>query len=150
MTDALNKPESESSMKSDPTVDESAQVDPFQEERECAIVDAASAWVRENYSDLFTDGPVVTGFDAFVAGVHAAASLPRVHRIGVFDYESLVECLKSNFERAFPGETMRDPQDAIQRMAAEVMTLRKAEMDRARKQVHDELADAYRPSPKWD
>lgn len=43
--------------------------------------------------------------------------------IGVHDYESLVGCLKDNYERAFPGETMRDPQDAIQRLAATVMTL---------------------------
>ena len=41
--------------------------------------------------------------------------------IGVYDYNSLVECLGINFAEAFPDETMRDPQDAIQRMAATIM-----------------------------
>lgn len=43
------------------------------------------------------------------------------HRIGVHDYESLVECLKSNWEQAFPDMPFRDPQDAIQMLAATVM-----------------------------
>lgn len=50
----------------------------------------------------------------------------RPHKIGVFDYESLVECLRVNFEQAFTGESFRDPQDAIQRMAAQIMEDRRA------------------------
>jgi hypothetical protein len=67
---------------------------------------------------------------------------PRPHRIGIWDYESLVECLKSNFEAAFPGETMRDPQDAIQRLAATVMEMRTAEHAIA------QLADHYNALPE--
>jgi hypothetical protein len=50
----------------------------------------------------------------------------RPHRIGVWDYESAIECLKSNWEQAFPNEPFRDPQDAIQRMAATIMQSRQA------------------------
>ena len=117
----LNKHESENSTTLDPTVDESPRVDPFQEARDRAI-----EIVQKLYWDSLprsTHPYWMAGVidDAFRAGVEAAAALPRVHRIGVFDYDSLVECLKSNFERAFPGEPFRDPQDAIQQLAAVVM-----------------------------
>ncbi len=46
-------------------------------------------------------------------------------RIGVYDYDSLVACLRSNYELAFPGEWAGDPQDMIQRMAAEIQNWRR-------------------------
>ena len=115
MPDRLNKHEPESSKTLDPTVDESAAANPFQKIRDEAIVSA--------FSQLGGNRCIFPGdfFDAFRAGVEAAALIPRVHRIGAFDYDSLVECLKSNFELAFHGYEMRDPQDAIQMLAATVM-----------------------------
>ena len=52
-------------------------------------------------------------------------TLTRPHRIGVWDYDSLVECLKSHFAEAFPGATFRDPQDAIQLLAGTLMECRR-------------------------
>lgn len=48
----------------------------------------------------------------------------EVERIGVFNYQSLLACLNHTHERIF-GEPMRDPQDAIQRMEAEINALRR-------------------------
>ena len=56
--------------------------------------------------------------------VYNDAQTAGTPRIGVHDFDSLCACLKHNFEQAFPGETMRDPQDAIQRMAAAVILAR--------------------------
>ncbi len=47
------------------------------------------------------------------------------YRIGVYDYNSLVACLRSNFQMLFPTDTARDPQDMIQFMAAELQELRR-------------------------
>ena len=54
---------------------------------------------------------------------------PWPQRIGVYDYDSLVACLKSNFSLAFPDyespdDPLPDPQDMIQLMAAEIQHLR--------------------------
>lgn len=114
MPDRLNKHVSQNSPTLDPTVDESDRV-AFQKAREEAI---AIDFIRIGGRRYTFPGDF---FDAFRAGVEAAATLPRAHRIGVFDYDSLVECLKSNFESTFRGESFRDPQDAIQRMGAEVV-----------------------------
>jgi hypothetical protein len=49
-------------------------------------------------------------------------SLPR---IGVYDYESCVRCLTSNWKKVFPQYPPTDPQDMIQRMAWEIQNLRR-------------------------
>ena len=50
----------------------------------------------------------------------------KPQRIGVYDYDSLVECLRTNFEKvAADPEQIRDPQDMIQLMAAEIQNLRR-------------------------
>ena len=120
--DALNEHEPESSMTLDPPVDESARVEVFQQQRDLAIEQAYLRWRRK-----FASGETQPVFQsaAFHAGVEAAASLPRVHRIGVFDYDSLVECLRTNFSLCFPGTDMRDPQNGIQLLAAFLMEARK-------------------------
>jgi hypothetical protein len=46
-------------------------------------------------------------------------------RIGVYDYNSLVDCLRSNFETALPGWVSNDPQNMIQLMVAEIQELRR-------------------------
>jgi hypothetical protein len=46
------------------------------------------------------------------------------HRIGVYDYNSLVSCLKTNWEKVF-DEPGRDPQDMIQQMVAVIEGLRR-------------------------
>ncbi len=45
-------------------------------------------------------------------------------RIGVHNYDSLVSCLRTNFEKVFDSQ-IRDPQDMIQMMVAEIQTLRR-------------------------
>jgi hypothetical protein len=52
------------------------------------------------------------------------------HRIGVYDYNSLVNCLRTNFKTAFPDyesplDPVPDPQDIIQLMTAEIQNLRR-------------------------
>lgn len=46
-------------------------------------------------------------------------------QIGVHDNTSLIACLVANYEQVFPGSPSTDAQDMIQRMAAEIMTLRR-------------------------
>lgn len=101
----------------------------FEKAREDAIEDAALRWIGTQAHDAEAaiaayppPMPVIIAKRAFRAGVEAAPSIPRVHKIGVHDYDSLVECLKVNFEQAFPGESFRDPQDAIQMLSAGVMS----------------------------
>lgn len=51
---------------------------------------------------------------------------PKIQRIGVYDYDSLVECLRANFETALPdwnGTT--DPQGMMQIMAATIQRYRR-------------------------
>jgi hypothetical protein len=60
----------------------------------------------------------------------AKASIDRLEklRIGVYDYNSLVACLRSNFEQLFPETyrlAVRDPQDMIQLMTETVQNLRR-------------------------
>lgn len=134
MPDSLNKHVSQKSITLDPTLEDSVAVDPFEEAREEAITTAAVGWT-ETRVEFIREHPFFGGNDAFRAGVEAAASLPRPHRIGVFDFDSLTECLKSEFERALPGETYRDPQDAIQRLAGTVMNYR-ATLVEVREKLH--------------
>jgi hypothetical protein len=53
------------------------------------------------------------------------AESEHCQRIGVHDYDSLVGCLRTNYKMAFPGEWSGDPQDMIQRMAAEIQNWRR-------------------------
>jgi len=47
-------------------------------------------------------------------------------RIGVYDYDSCVSCLRINYKKAFGNDApLTDPQDMIQRMAAEIQELRR-------------------------
>ena len=112
--------EPESSVPLDRTVG-LVRINAFVEARECAIIREAGTWVKNHATEILEDPVEASVFSAFFGGVEAAATIPRVHRTGVFDYDSLVECLKSNFERALPELPFRDPQDAIQQLAAELM-----------------------------
>jgi hypothetical protein len=49
--------------------------------------------------------------------------LKTFRRIGVYDYNSLVNCLKANWENVF-DEPARDPQNMIQALVAEIKHLR--------------------------
>jgi hypothetical protein len=51
--------------------------------------------------------------------------VPHFPPIGVHDYDSLVVCLRSNFQQVFFQHAETDPQDMIQIMAAEILTLRR-------------------------
>jgi hypothetical protein len=55
--------------------------------------------------------------------------VPYFPPIGVHDYDSLVACLRSNFKLAFGENALffrdTDPQDMIQRMAAEIQNLKR-------------------------
>ncbi len=46
-------------------------------------------------------------------------------RIGVYDYDSLVACLRTNYLLVFPGETWVDPQNMIQLMVATIQNFRR-------------------------
>jgi hypothetical protein len=46
-------------------------------------------------------------------------------RIGVYDYPSLVSCLRDNYRTLFPDAPLTDPQDMIQRITAEIQGLRR-------------------------
>ena len=48
----------------------------------------------------------------------------REHRIGVYDYPSLVSCLRENYKMLFPDGRFTDPQDMIQLMTAAIQALR--------------------------
>jgi hypothetical protein len=50
--------------------------------------------------------------------------LRKTHLIGVYDYQSLVDCLEANYKLVFV-DPPRDPQDMIQKMAAEIQNLRR-------------------------
>ena len=45
-------------------------------------------------------------------------------KIGVYDNTSLIACLVVNYESLFPESPSTDAQDMIQRMAAEILSLR--------------------------
>jgi hypothetical protein len=62
-------------------------------------------------------------YDALTRRVYYASKEPP-QRIGVYDYASLVSCLTSNFQQAFPGR-QTDPQDMCQLMAANILQLRR-------------------------
>lgn len=51
----------------------------------------------------------------------------KFQRIGVYDYESCVRCLRTNFKMIFGEDALlTDSQDMIQRLAAEIQNLRRA------------------------
>lgn len=68
----------------------------------------------------------VYDYDSLVACLRTGLERSKTQRIGVYDYDSLVACLRTNFEKiaADPGQ-IRDPQDMIQLMAAEIQNLRR-------------------------
>jgi hypothetical protein len=49
---------------------------------------------------------------------------PEKQRIGVYDYPSLVSCLRENYKMLFPDGRFTDPQDMIQLMTAAIQALR--------------------------
>jgi hypothetical protein len=73
----------------------------------------------------------------------AYQSINRLERIGVYDYASLVSCLRANCKLVFGDDVaLTDPQDMIQRMAAEVFQLR-----RHHETVIDEIATMVKNLP---
>ena len=56
----------------------------------------------------------------------AYQAINRLHRIGVYDYASCVSCLRTNYKLVFGEDApLTDPQDMIQRLAAEIQELRR-------------------------
>ena len=66
------------------------------------------------------------------------------HRINADEYE----CLKINFEKAFPGEALRDPQDAIQKMGATLLRARSV-FDETIAKYDDSLRTSPGINPAW-
>jgi hypothetical protein len=106
----------------DQATHQSHRTHPFETEREASIIKALEEWkckfhplVKCTHCELET----------FKAGIEAAPTIPRPHRIGIWDYQSLVACLRESFDTVFPGEDMCDPQNGIWRLAAEALNLRR-------------------------
>lgn len=56
----------------------------------------------------------------------AYQAINRLERIGVYDYDSCVRCLRENFKLVFGDDSpLTDPQDMIQKLAAEVQNARR-------------------------
>ena len=56
--------------------------------------------------------------------INSHTAKPAPQQIGVEDYDTLVELLSNEFARTFPDYGPTDPQNMVQRMAAEILNLR--------------------------
>jgi hypothetical protein len=86
--------------------------------------DLAQAFELANWGNLDEDAPARREIQAFID--HVEAYKVSRHRIGVYDYASLVSCLRTNYKMVFGSDSaLTDPQDMVQRMTAEIQNLRR-------------------------
>jgi hypothetical protein len=71
--------------------------------------------------------PPIRNLAKEIAKENAKENTKDKEKIEVYDYNSLVSCLKANFEILYPFAKFNDPQDMIQNIVAEIQTFRIAE-----------------------
>lgn len=88
----------------------------------------------EDLAAQLDSNPEIRAFDEAYQSINRFER-SKTQRIGVYDYDSLVACLRTNWEKVAddPG-AIRDTQDMIQWLTAEIQTLRR-DLERLRSQA---------------